>query len=51
MRYEIGIYVKSAQILWVNGLFKCGTHPENKIFTIDMKKHLESEESVVANGE
>lgn len=49
VRYEVALSVSSGKIIWVNGPFRCGTHPDNKIFQTDMKKALSDDEFVIAD--
>lgn len=50
LRYEIGLSVETATIVWVNGPFECGSYPDNKIFKLDMKGALQNDEYVIADG-
>lgn len=49
LRYEIGLSISTGRIVWVNGPYKCGNFPDNKIFIDNMKNNLLPNEYVVAD--
>jgi hypothetical protein len=49
-RYEIGICIKTGDILWVNGPFMCGSWLDIKIYRRDLKQKLRVGEMVEADS-
>lgn len=50
MRYEIGISVRSANIVWASGPYACGTYSDVRIFRAGLKKLLGLEEFVIGDS-
>ena len=50
LRYEIGVSIKMARIVWVNGPFPCGSHPDNVIAEEGLHDELEEGERYIADG-
>ena len=49
LRYEIGVAIKTGDIVWFNGPFPCGSHNDLKIFRRNMKLMLGPGEMVIAD--
>ena len=49
LRYEIAISIAKGHIVWVNGPYPCGSHPDVKIFRDCLKSHLLPGEVVLAD--
>lgn len=50
LRYEVGISIESADIVWVSGPFQCGTMNDLSIFRQGMKLQLDDGERVIADS-
>lgn len=50
LRYELGVSVSTGRIVWAHGPFPCGSFSDLTIFKIAMKKALEHDEFVIADG-
>lgn len=49
IRCEMGIYCGSGGIVWLNGPFPVGSHPDNKIVRTDLKHRLIQNELLIAD--
>lgn len=49
LRYEIAISLDTGHILWCNGPFPCGSHPDVKIFRLGLKNILDENEVVTTD--
>lgn len=50
LRYEIGICIRTGDIVWVNGPYPCGAWPDIKIFRHKLKHKLAPGEQVEADN-
>lgn len=50
VRYEIGISINTADIVWLSGPYPCGSYPDISIFNQGMVKGLFQNERVVADN-
>jgi hypothetical protein len=50
VRYDIGIYIQTGDIVWVNGPFKCGSWPDLLIYRRDLKQKLRAGEMAEADS-
>ena len=50
LRYEIGIRVRSARIVWASGPYAAGAHSDVSIFRNDLKNRLAPFEFVIADS-
>lgn len=51
LRYEIGLNIRTGDIVWANGPFPCGTYPDRKIARDKgLEKSLDEGEKYVADG-
>ena len=49
LHYEVGICIRTGDIVWLNGPFPPGDWPDVEIFRSDLKLHLEENERVETN--
>jgi hypothetical protein len=49
LRYEVGICIKTGDIVWLNGPFPCGRNPDITIFRKALLSHLNPGERVEAD--
>ena len=49
LRYEVGICIQTGHIVWVNGPFAPGPHPDLVVFRLGLKKYLLPGERVEAD--
>ena len=47
VRYEVGIAIKSGDIVWINGLYPCGEYQDLKIFRLALKLELDEQHEQV----
>ena len=50
VRYEIGVSIATGWIVWVNGPYRCGTWPDEKIAQDGLHHILEDGERYIADG-
>lgn len=50
VRYEVGLSISTARLIWVHGPFPCGSFPDLKIFRLGMKRVLRPGEKVLADN-
>jgi DDE superfamily endonuclease len=50
IRYEVGLCIQTGWIVWINGPFPCGSHPDIKIARSWLFDLLEPGEKVLADG-
>lgn len=50
LRYEIGLCIQTGWIVWVNGPYPCGSHPDLKIARDWIFLELGNDEMVLADG-
>lgn len=48
-RWEVGLCIRSRQIVWIHGPFPCGHWPDLKIFRHSMKSFLDDDEKAEAD--
>jgi len=49
LRYEVGLCIKTGDIVWINGPFPCGRNPDINIFRASLLSHLDEGERVEAD--
>jgi hypothetical protein len=49
LRYEVGLCIKTGDIVWIHGPFPCGRNPDINIFRSSLLSHLEAGERVEAD--
>lgn len=50
LRYEVGVCIQTAWIVWVAGPYPCGKYPDLSIFRRNLEKRLLVGEKVLADG-
>ena len=50
VRYEVGVAIKSGDIVWINRPYPCGEYPDLKIFQLALKFELDEDERVEADA-
>ena len=48
-RYEVGLCIRTGDIVWINGPFECGKWPDISIFRDSLLSHLDPYERVEAD--
>ena len=49
LRYEVGVCIRTGDIVWINGPFKCGEKNDMQIFVSRLMKKLDTNEKVEAD--
>lgn len=49
LRYEIAVSIGKGEIVWANGPYPCGSHPDQKNFNLCLKQQLCMSEVVLAD--
>lgn len=50
MRYEVGLNIQTAEIVWTNGPFPCGAWPDLRIARNEVIFHIGENERILADG-
>ena len=50
VRYEVGIYIQTGVIVWINGPFPCGEWPDLKIALSSLVHMFEEDECEIADN-
>jgi hypothetical protein len=50
LRYEVGLCIQTGWIVWLNGPYPCGSHPDLKIARLGVFRLLAIGEMVLADG-